>query len=149
MLKEFREFALKGNVMDMAVGIIIGAAFSAIVGSLVADVLMPPIGLILGNIDFANLFVLLKEGAQPGPYATVAEAKKAGAITINYGLLISTLVNFILVAFALFMVVRNINRLRREEAPAPPAPDTKECPHCISKIPAKATVCAYCTNRVG
>ena len=116
---------------------------------IVADIIMPPIGMVLGNIDFANFFILLKEGAQAGPYATVAEAKKAGAITINYGLLINTLVNFVLVAFALFIVVRNVNRIRRQEAPAPPpGPEMKECPHCISKIPAKAAVCAFCANRV-
>jgi len=148
MLKEFKEFALKGNVMDMAVGIIIGAAFTTIVTSLVADIIMPPIGMLLGKVDFANFFIILKEGAQAGPYMSVAEAKKAGAVTINYGMFINSMVNFTIVAFTLFMTVRYMNRLKREEQAAPAGPDVKECPHCISKIPLNATVCAFCTSKL-
>jgi len=120
MLKEFKDFALRGNVVDMAVGIIIGAAFGAIVKSLVDDVIMPPIGLLLGNVDFSNLFVVLKEGATAAPYASVAAAKAAGAVTLNYGLLVNAVVSFTIVAFAVFMLIRTLNRLKREEdAPAP------------------------------
>ncbi len=122
MLKEFKEFAIKGNVVDMAVGIIIGAAFGTIVQSLVNDVIMPPIGLALGNVDFSNLFVVLKEGVPPGPYAALADAQTAGAVTINYGLFINTVISFVIVAFAVFILVKNINRLKREQEEAPPAP---------------------------
>lgn len=123
MLREFREFAVKGNVVDMAVGIIIGAAFGKIVDSLVKDVIMPPVGLMLGNVDFANLFLLLKPGTVPGPYLTVEAAQKAGAVTLNYGALINNIVSFVIVAFAVFLLVRGINRLRREQpAAATPAP---------------------------
>ena len=122
MFKEFREFAIKGNVVDMAVGIIIGAAFGTIVQSLVNDVIMPPIGLALGNVDFSNLFVVLKEGVPPGPYAALADAQTAGAVTINYGLFINTVISFVIVAFAVFILVKNINRLKREQEEAPPAP---------------------------
>jgi large conductance mechanosensitive channel len=126
MFKEFREFAMRGNVVDMAIGIIIGAAFGRIVDSLVKDVIMPPIGLLLGNVDFSNLFVLLKQGATPGPYATVDVAQKAGAVTLNYGMFINNIITFIIVAFAVFLLVRAINRLRRPEtkpADAPPPPE--------------------------
>jgi len=128
MLKEFRDFALKGNVVDMAVGIIIGAAFGAIVNSLVGDVIMPIVGLVTGGVDFSERFVVLKEGAQAGPYATVAAAKAAGAITLNIGVFINLIVNFVIVAFALFMVVKAMNTARRqkEAAPAPPAPTKEE-----------------------
>lgn len=120
MLNEFKAFALRGNVVDMAVGIIIGAAFGAIVKSLVDDVIMPPIGLLLGNVDFSNLFIVLKEGATAAPYASVAAAKAAGAVTLNYGLLVNAVVSFTIVAFAVFMLIRTLNRLKREEeAPAP------------------------------
>lgn len=122
MFKEFREFAIKGNVVDMAVGIIIGAAFGTIVQSLVNDVIMPPIGLALGNVDFSNLFVVLKEGVPPGPYAALADAQTAGAVTINYGLFINTVISFVIVAFAVFILVKNINRLKRQQEEAPPAP---------------------------
>src|SRR5512135_2633533 len=114
MLKEFREFAMKGNMLDMAVGIIIGAAFGLIIASLVNDIIMPPIGLLLGNVDFANIFAVLKEGKVPGPYPSVAAAKAAGAVTMNIGLFINTIINFIIVAFAIFLVIRNMNRLKRE-----------------------------------
>lgn len=145
MLKEFKEFAMRGNVMDMAIGIIIGAAFGPIVGSLVGDVIMPPIGLLMGNVDFSNLFFVLKDGAQAGPYASVAAAKAAGAVTINYGLFINTIINFIIVAFAVFMMVKAMNRMKREQPAPAAAPTTKECPHCLSSIPLKATKCAHCT----
>ncbi len=148
MMKEFREFAVKGNVVDMAVGIIIGAAFGTIVKSLVSDVIMPPIGLLLGNVDFSNLFVVLKQGVPPGPYAALADANTAGAVTINYGMFINTIISFLIVAFAVFLLIRNINRLKRkEEAPAP-APTTKDCPYCYSAVPIKATRCPHCTSEL-
>ncbi len=146
MLKEFKEFAIRGNVVDMAVGIIIGAAFGTIVKSLVSDVIMPPIGMLLGNVDFTNMFVVLKQGATAGPYASLADAQAAGAVSINYGVFINTIISFVIVAFAVFMIIRWINNLKRkEEAPAA-EPTTKECPHCLSAIPIKATRCAFCTS---
>ena len=149
MLKEFKEFAMKGNVVDMAVGIIIGAAFGAIVKSLVDDVIMPPIGLLLGNVDFANLFVVLKQGAVAGPYAALADAKKAGAVTLNYGLFINSITSFLIVAYAVFILIRSLNRLQRQKAaPPPPAPTTKECPECFSVIHIKAKRCPHCTSAV-
>jgi large conductance mechanosensitive channel len=128
MLKEFKEFAMRGNVLDLAVGIIIGAAFGTIVNSLVNDVIMPPIGLILGGVDFTDLFVVLREGTKPGPYLTLADAKAAGAVTLNYGMFINTIVSFLIVAFAVFMIVRTMNKLQRAKTQAPPAPapPTKE-----------------------
>jgi large conductance mechanosensitive channel len=146
MLKEFKEFAMRGNVVDMAVGIIIGAAFGAIVKSVVADMIMPPIGLLLGNVDFSNLFILLKQGTVAGPFASLAEAQQAGAVTINYGLFMNTVINFVIVAFAVFLLIRGINKLQRQ--PAPQDPTTKECPHCFSTISVKATRCAYCTSEL-
>jgi large conductance mechanosensitive channel len=146
MLKEFKAFALRGNVVDMAVGIIIGAAFGAIIVTFVSDVLMPPIGLLLGNVDFSNLFVVLKEGKTIGPYATVAAAKGAGAVTLNYGLFLNTVVNFLIVAFAIFFLIRGMNSMKKKEE-APPA-TTKECPHCLSTIPLKATRCGHCTSEI-
>jgi large conductance mechanosensitive channel len=148
MFKEFKEFAMRGNVVDMAVGIIIGAAFGTIVKSLVADVIMPPIGLLLGNVDFANLFSVLREGATAGPYASLADAQTAGAVTINYGVFINTIISFIIVAFAVFLIIRNINRAKKEEEAPPPEPTTKDCPHCFSTISIKATRCGYCTSEV-
>jgi len=147
MVKEFKEFAVKGNVMDMAVGIIIGAAFGTIVKSLVADVIMPPIGLLLGNVDFSNLFMILKDGSQAmGAYATLADAQAAGAVTLNYGQFINTIISFLIVAFAIFIVIKNMNKLKREE-PVPVAePTTKECPHCFSTIHIKAAKCPHCTS---
>jgi len=146
MLKEFKEFALKGNMLDMAVGIVIGAAFGAIVSSLVADVIMPPIGLLLGKVDFSNLFVVLKEGGAAGPYASLAAAKQAGAVTLNLGVFINTLISFLIIALTIFLVIRQVNKLRRTpEAPAA-APTTKECPYCYSSIPIKAVRCAFCTS---
>jgi large conductance mechanosensitive channel len=148
MLKEFKEFALKGNMLDMAIGIIIGAAFGLVVNSLVSDIIMPPIGLLLGNVDFDNIFVLLKEGKLPGPYATLAQAKAAGAVTLNLGVFINKLISFIVVAFSVFLVVKSVNRMRRSEEAQPPPPSKKECPYCLSQIPANATRCAYCTAEV-
>jgi large conductance mechanosensitive channel len=147
MMKEFKEFAVKGNVVDMAVGIIIGAAFGTIVKSLVADVIMPPIGLLLGNVDFTNLFIVLTAGTAPGPYATLADAQTAGAVSINYGAFINTIISFLIVAFAIFLLVKNINRMKKEEAAAPPPPaTTKECPHCLSVVNIKAVKCPFCTS---
>ncbi len=146
MLKEFREFAMRGNVVDMAVGIIIGAAFGTIVNSLVLDVIMPPIGLLLGNIDFSNLFLVLKEGKTAGPYATVAVAKSAGAVTMNVGIFINTVISFILVALAVFLLVKSMNQLKRQAEAPPAAPMTKECAYCLSTIPIKATRCPNCTS---
>ncbi len=148
MLKDFKEFAMRGNVVDMAVGIVIGTAFGVIVKSLVSDLLMPPVGLLFGKVDFANLFVVLKEGTAAGPYSTLAEAQKAGAVTVNYGLFVNSVISFLIVAFAVFMLVRNINRLKRqEEAPAgPETPDTKECNYCFSMISVKALRCPHCTS---
>ena len=150
VLKEFKEFAVKGNVIDLAVGVVIGGAFGAIVKSLVDDVIMPPIGLLIGNVDFSNLFFVLKDGAkQAGPYVSVAAAKQAGATTLNLGLFINSLVSFTIVAFAIFMLVKAINRLKREEAaPTPAAPTTKECRYCLSAIPEKATRCPCCTSQL-
>lgn len=149
MMKEFKEFAMKGNVVDMAVGIIIGAAFGTIVKSLVADVIMPPIGLLLGGVDFSNLFIVLKEGAEAAaPYATLAAAQEGGAVTINIGTFINTIISFIIVAFAVFLVIRNINKMKREEPAAPAEPTTKDCPRCLSSIPIKATKCAHCGSEL-
>jgi large conductance mechanosensitive channel len=146
MLKEFREFAMRGNVVDMAVGIIIGVAFGAIVKSLVDDVIMPPIGLVLGNVDFSNLFLVLKEGAAAGPYPSLAEARKAGAVALAYGAFINTVISFMIVAFTVFMLVRTVNRLKK--APPPADPTTKECPYCFSVIAIKATRCPQCTSEL-
>ena len=148
MFKEFKEFAMRGNVVDMAVGIIIGAAFGTIVKSLVADVIMPPIGLLLGNVDFANLFIVLKEGAAPGPFSALADAQKAGAVTMNYGVFINTIISFIIVAYAVFLLIRSLNKLKRKEEAPPAEPTTKECPHCLSTIPIKALRCAFCTSEL-
>jgi large conductance mechanosensitive channel len=142
MFKEFKEFAVKGNVMDMAVGIIIGAAFGKIVGSFVDDVVLPPLGLLLHHVDFSNLFIALGGG----DFATIAAAKAAGAPTLNYGLFLNTVLNFLIVAFAVFIMVKQINRWK--SAPAPVAVTTKECPYCASLIPLKATKCAQCTSQL-
>ncbi len=148
MLREFKEFAMRGNVLDMAVGIIIGAAFGTIVNSLVQDVIMPPIGLLLGKVDFSNIFVVLKEGKVAGPYASVAAAKSAGAVSMNFGLFINHVISFVVVAFSVFLLIRTMNKLKREEAAPPAAPTTKECTYCCSKIPIKATRCPSCTSEL-
>ena len=144
MLKEFKEFIMRGNVLDMAIGIIIGGAFGKIITSLVNDILMPPIGVLLGNVDFASLFINLSGK----PYASLADAKAAGAATINYGLFVNTVIDFVIVAFVIFLLIRAVNRMRREKEAAPAAPTTKECPYCLSSIPIKATRCANCTSQL-
>jgi len=148
MLKEFKEFAMRGNVVDMAVGIIIGAAFGTIVKSLVADVLMPPIGLLFGGVDFSNLYGVLQVGDPAGPYASLVDAQAAGAVTVNYGVFINTIISFLIVAFAVFLVIRGINRMQREQEEAPADPTTKECPHCLTEIAIKATRCPNCTSQL-
>jgi large conductance mechanosensitive channel len=144
MFKEFKEFAMRGNVLDMAVGIIIGGAFGKIITSFVGDVLMPPIGLLLGKVDFSNMFINLGQGT----FTKLAEAKAAGAPTLNYGLFMNTIIDFVIVAFAIFLLVRQVNRLQREPAPAPAAPTTKDCPYCCSAVPLKATRCPACTSEL-
>ncbi len=148
MIKEFKEFAVKGNVVDMAVGIIIGGAFGTIVKSLVADVIMPPIGMLLGNVDFSELFLVLKSGGTEGPYRTLAEAQAAGAVTINYGLFFNAVVSFVIVAFAVFMLIRSINKLKREEEAPAAEPTTRDCPFCCSSISLKASRCPHCTSEI-
>ena len=140
MLKEFKEFAMRGNVLDMAIGIVIGVAFGRIIASLVEDIIMPPIGLALGNVDFANLFINLSGK----DYASVAAAKAAGAATLNYGIFLNTILNFIIIAFAIFLMIRSFNRMRQPDS----APATKDCPLCLSVIPIKATRCAHCTSEL-
>lgn len=149
MLKEFKEFAINGNVMDMAVGIIVGASFGGIVKSLVDDIIMPPIGLLLGNIDFSSLFILLKEGTKAAaPYATLADAKAAGAVTLNYGAFINTVVSFLIVSFAIFILVKNLNRLKKQKNTEIAAPSTKECPYCLNSVSIKANRCGHCTSNL-
>ncbi len=152
MLKDFKAFIMKGNVVDMAVGIIIGVAFGLIISSLVKDVIMPPIGLALGKVDFQNLFVVLREGTVAGPYASLAAAQAAGAVSINYGVFINSLINFLIIAAVLFFfIVRPIAQMNAKKAApaaAPAAPTTKECPYCFSSIPIKATRCPNCTSEL-
>ena len=149
MLEEFKKFAMRGNVVDMAVGIIIGGAFGTIVKSLVADVIMPPVGLLLGGVDFTDLFLTLKEGATAGPYATLALAQEAGAVTISYGVFINSVISFLIVAFAVFLLIRSINNMQAEEEAAPEAEATeKDCPYCLSSIAIKATRCPNCTSEI-
>ena len=142
VLKEFREFAMRGNVLDMAIGIIIGTAFGKIITSLVNDILMPPIGVLLGKMDFANLFINIS----PQHYQRLADAKAAGAATINYGLFLNTIIDFIIVAFVIFLLIRQVNRFKKKEEPA--APVTKDCPYCLSAVPVKATRCLHCTSEL-
>jgi large conductance mechanosensitive channel len=144
MLKEFKEFAMRGNVLDMAVGIIIGAAFGKIVSSFVSDILMPPMGLILGKVDFSNLFINLSGKS----YASLAEAKAAGAATLNLGLFINTVIDFVLVAFAIFVLVKQVNRLKRQPEAVAAVPTTKECVYCLSTVAIKATRCPHCTSEL-
>lgn len=146
MIKEFKEFAMRGNVVDMAVGIIIGAAFGSIVQSLVADVIMPPIGFVLGNVDFSNLFITIRDGAAVvGPYVSLADAQKAGAVTINYGMFANKIISFLIVAFAVFMLVRGMNKMIKKEQPPV---TTKDCPYCFTAIPLKALRCPHCTSEL-
>ena len=149
MFKEFKEFAMRGNVLDMAIGIVIGGAFGTIVKSLVADVIMPPIGLLLGGVDFSNLFAVVKGGDPIGPYQALADAQAAGAVTINYGVFINNVISFLIVALAVFMLVKSINAMRREEEAPPAEPTTKDCPFCATEIAIKATRCPNCTSEVG
>lgn len=144
MLKEFKEFAMRGNVLDMAIGIIIGGAFGKIVSSVVSDVLMPPIGLLLGKVDFSSLFINLSGQPQP----SLAAAKAAGAPTINYGVFLQTILDFMIIAFVIFLLVRQVNRLTRKPEAPPGSPTTKDCPYCLSAIPIRATRCAHCTSEV-
>ena len=148
MLKDFKAFIMRGNVVDMAVGIIIGAAFGAIISSLVKDVIMPPVGLALGKIDFSNLAAVIKQGSPVGPYETLAAAQTAGAVTLNYGLFINTIINFLIIAFVVFFfIVRPIARMQApKKAAEPVAPTAKECPFCYTSIPIKATRCPNCTS---
>lgn len=149
MMKEFKDFAVKGNVVDMAVGIVIGAAFGTIIKSLVADVIMPPIGLLLGGVDFSNLFIVLKEGTKAAaPYAALADAKAAGAVTLNYGAFINTITSFLIVAFAIFMLIKKMNSLKKEEETAPAEVTTKDCPKCFTEISIKAERCPNCTSEI-
>ena len=152
MMKEFKTFALKGNVLDMAVGIIIGASFGKIVDSLVKDILMPPLGWALGKVDFSNLYLKLLDGQVPGPYASLDAAQKAGAVTINYGLFLNALISFVIVAFAVFLLIKGINTLRakmeKAEAAAPAPKTEKTCPYCFTQISVKATRCPHCTSQL-
>ena len=147
MLQDFKAFIMKGNVIDMAVGIIVGIAFGLVVNSLVKDVIMPPIGLALGNVDFTNLFAVLKQGATPGPYASLAAAQAAGAVTLNYGVFINAIVNLLIIAAAVFfLIVRPIAKMQARKKVEAPAPTTKECPYCFTAIPIKASRCPNCTS---
>ena len=141
MIKEFREFIMKGSMLDMAVGIVMGLAFSAIIASLVKDILMPPIGMVLGKVDFSSLFIALN-GQH---YGSLADAQKAGAATINYGLFVNAIINFLIVSFVLFLLIRAVNRMRRQRVADP---TTRECPYCLTAIPIKATRCAACTSQI-
>ena len=149
IIDEFKKFAMRGNVVDMAVGIIIGGAFGTIVKSLVDDVIMPPIGLLLGGVDFADLFITLKDGTAAGPYATVLAAKEAGAVTLNVGLFINSVISFTIVAFAVFLLIKGMNSLQKKQEEPPAEPTEKECPHCFTSIPIKATRCPHCTSELG
>jgi large conductance mechanosensitive channel len=147
ILEEYQKFAVRGNVVDMAVGIIIGAAFNGVVQSLVRDVLTPPLGLLMGDVDFTNLFVVLREGTPAAPYATLEAAQSAGAVTLNLGVFVNSAISFLIVTFAVFLLVRYINRLREPEtAPEPAAPTVKKCPYCASDVPVAATRCPHCTS---
>ncbi len=144
MLKEFKEFAMRGNVLDMAVGVVIGAAFGKIVNSFVADILMPPLGLLLGQVDFSNLFINLSGK----PVLSLAEAKTAGVPTINYGFFINQVIDFLIVAFAIFLLIRQMNAMKRRSNPAPAAPTSKDCPYCLLAVPLKASRCPHCTSEL-
>ena len=148
MIKEFKEFIVKGSMIDMAVGIVLGGAFGTVVNSLVKDIIMPPLGVLMGGVDFTNYFIVLVEGTSPAPYATLAAAQEAAAVTLNVGNFINALVSFLIVGLALFFVVKGINQLKRKEEAAPPAPSEKECPYCFTVISIKATRCPYCTSEI-
>jgi large conductance mechanosensitive channel len=149
MLEEYKKFAIRGNVVDMAVGIIIGAAFNGVVQSLVKDILTPPLGLLMGDVDFTNFFVVIRDGTPESPYATLEAAQSAGAVTLNLGMFINSLISFLIVTFAVFLLVRYINRLREPDAtPEPAAPTVKKCPYCMSDVPLAATRCPHCTSEI-
>lgn len=149
MLKEFKEFAVKGNVIDMAVGIVIGAAFGTIVKSMVADIIMPPIGILLGNVDFSSLYILLKGGSKAaGPYASLTEAQNAGAVTINYGIFLNSVISFLIIALSTFIVIKSFNRFKKKEDITIAEPSTKDCPQCFTSIPLKAKRCPHCTSQL-
>jgi large conductance mechanosensitive channel len=149
VIKDFKVFIMKGNVIDMAVGIIIGIAFGLVIASVVKDIIMPPIGLALGNVDFQNLFVVLKNGTSPGPYASLAAAQAAGAVSINYGVFVNTLINFLIIAAVLFFfVVRPMAKMNAKKAVPAAAPTTKDCPYCSTAIPVKAVRCPNCTSEL-
>lgn len=150
ILREFKEFAMRGNMVDMAVGIIIGAAFGSIVKSLVDDVIMPPIGMLLGGVDFSQLFLVIKSGTPPPPYFSVAAAKQAGAVTINYGLFINSMVSFLIIAFSVFMIIKLMNTVtaKLDRSAKADAPTTRDCPFCLSTVPLRATRCPHCTSEL-
>ena len=148
MLKDFREFVARGNVVDMAVGIAVGAAFGAIAASLVKDIIMPVAGLLLSGVEFQDLFWVLREGTTPAPYLTLAAAQEAGAVTVNYGVFINTIVSFLIIAAAVFMLVRSINNMKRKEEAAPASPTETTCAFCATTIPIKATRCPHCTSEL-
>ncbi|MBV8045866.1 MAG: large-conductance mechanosensitive channel protein MscL [Paludibacterium sp.] len=150
LFEEFKTFAMRGNVVDLAVGVVVGGAFGTIVKSLVDDVIMPPIGLLIGNVDFTNLFFVLKQGTkQAGPYVSLAAAKQAGAVTLNIGLFVNAMVSFTIVAFAIFLLLKLINRLKREEASQQALPQTKTCDFCKSEVHVEASRCPHCTSQLG
>ncbi len=148
MVTEFKKFVMRGNVIDMAVGIIIGGAFTKIVNSMVADIMMPPLGLLLGKVDFSNWFVVIKQGTTAGPYATMAQAQAAGATTLNLGLFLNAIISFIIVAFCIFLLIKAINKLNSPKEQAPIPVTTKKCPYCCSDIPVEATRCPHCTSEI-
>jgi large conductance mechanosensitive channel len=148
MWDEFKKFAMRGNVIDLAIGIIIGSAFTSIVKSLVDDVIMPPIGLLLGRVDFANIFWVLKAGSPTPPYATVADAKAAGAVTMNFGIFINAVIAFLIVAFVTFIIIRAMNRMMAQPAPVPAVPTSRECPFCLEQVAIRATRCPHCTSQL-
>ncbi|MBN1428063.1 MAG: large-conductance mechanosensitive channel protein MscL [Anaerolineae bacterium] len=149
MIKEFRDFIMRGNVIDMAVGIIIGASFGSIINSLVNDIIMPPIGLLMGKVDFSNRYILLQEGSSTAaPYASLADAQSAGAVTLNYGLFINTIISFLIVGLAVFLLIKAVNRLHTQKPAEPAAPTTRECPFCFTDISINATRCPNCTSEI-
>ena len=148
MMNEFKKFVMRGSVIDMAVGIIIGGAFTKIVNSMVADVMMPPLGLLIGKVDFSNWFVVIKQGTTAGPYATIAEAQAAGATTMNLGLFLNAIISFVIVAFCIFLLIKAINKLNSPKEQAPIPVSTKKCPYCCSEIALEATRCPHCTSEI-
>jgi large conductance mechanosensitive channel len=148
MIQAFKDFVMRGNVIDMAVGVIIGSAFGTIIKSLVDDVIMPPIGLLLGGVDFSNIFVILKSGSSPKPYASLTAAQEAGAVTMNIGVFINTIISFLIIAFVVFIMIQSFNRLQVAEETPEEEPSTKECPYCISEIPILAVRCPHCTSEL-